>query len=89
MSFSGAEWESVGARSVPRLWLTEEQPGLCAESRGPGSLSREEEGEEETVGGFMGVFAAANIGACGHLVKKGRAKGGGEGGGGYGFVGLK
>lgn len=71
----------MGARSVLRLWLTDEQPGLCAEPRGPGSLSREEEVEEETVGGFMGVLAVAITGVCSHLVKTGGAEGGGKGGG--------
>lgn len=33
----------MGARSALRLGLTDEQPVLCAEPRGPGSLSREEE----------------------------------------------
>lgn len=83
MSFSGAEQESVGAHSVPRLRLTDEQPGLCAELRGPGSLSREEKEaeEEETVGGFMGALA-----------EDGRSRGRRERrrrSGGYGFVVLK
>lgn len=38
MSFSGAEWESVGARSGLRPQLTDEQPCYCAELRGPRSV---------------------------------------------------
>lgn len=48
---------SGGPRSVLRLRLTDEQPCLCAEPRGPGSLSRkEEEEEEETVAGLRVFF---------------------------------
>lgn len=59
--------------------LTDEQPGLCAEPRGPRSLDGEE--EEETVGGFMGVLAVTVAGLCSHLLKAGGAEGGGRGGG--------
>lgn len=69
-----------------RLWLTDEQPCLCAELRGPGSLSREEEVEEETVGGFMGVLSVAITGVCCHLAKTGGAGGGGGKGGGAAAV---
>ena len=93
MSFSGDEWESVGSRSVLRLWLTDEQPGLCAESRGPGSLSREEEAEEveeETVGGFMGFFCGSTHWSLWLPSEERRSRGRrGGGGDGYSFVGLK
>lgn len=47
----------MGARSALRLCLTDEQPALCAEPRGPGSLSRKEkEAEDETVGSVIGGF---------------------------------
>lgn len=58
--------------------MTDEQPGLCAESRGPGSLSREEEVEEETI---IGVLSVTLFIACSRLVKTGGAEGGGKGGG--------
>lgn len=44
-------------------------------------LSREEEVEQETVGGFMGGVAVAITVVCSHLEKTGGAGGGGKGGG--------
>lgn len=72
----------MGARSALRLGLTDEQPVLCAEPRGPGSLSRE---EEEAQDGTVGKGLQPKTGGGGRC-------GGGDGGGrsgSYGFLVLK
>lgn len=48
----------MGACSALRLRLTDEQPALCVEPRGPGSLSRKKkEVEDQSVGSFTGGFS--------------------------------
>lgn len=62
----------MGACSALRLCLTDEQPALCAEPRGPGSLSGEEkEVEDKSVGSF--------IGGCGKRREEEEEKGAEEG----------
>lgn len=65
----------MGARSALRLRLTDEQPALCVEPRGPGSLSRKKkEVEDQSVGSFTGGFSRRRVRVRSRRRRKGRRR---------------